>query len=176
MGLVSVPFAGIRDGPHLCLSASPEELEPEAEPKAEPESLEPFLGVASWEAWPEREELLAHVRLGALSWDKSLLEILTPKLTMGTGSGGGGGGQRRGGGGRGPFQSRKGGFPVSCGGRAKKQVLGKKQVRVASAGWPGPRLPEWTSHPPESLLCLPSHAVMARGKQAPAEFVFYLFI
>nr|XP_020738690.1 patatin-like phospholipase domain-containing protein 3 isoform X1 [Odocoileus virginianus texanus] len=69
---------GIRDGPHLCLSASPAELEPEAEP----ESLEPFLGVASWEAWPEQEELLERLRLGALSWDKSLLETLSPKLTM----------------------------------------------------------------------------------------------
>ncbi|KAF4008236.1 hypothetical protein G4228_019913 [Cervus hanglu yarkandensis] len=79
---------GIRDGPHLCLSVSPAELEPEAEPEAEPESLEPFLGVATWEAWPEREELLEQVRLGVLSWDESVLETLSPKLTMGTGSGG----------------------------------------------------------------------------------------
>ncbi|XP_043296792.1 1-acylglycerol-3-phosphate O-acyltransferase PNPLA3-like [Cervus canadensis] len=73
---------GIRDGPHLCLSVSPAELEPEAEPEAEPESLEPFLGVATWEAWPEREELLEQVRLGVLSWDESVLETLSPKLTM----------------------------------------------------------------------------------------------
>ncbi|XP_043737059.1 1-acylglycerol-3-phosphate O-acyltransferase PNPLA3 isoform X2 [Cervus elaphus] len=69
---------GIRDGPHLCLSVSPAESEPEAEP----ESLEPFLGVATREAWPEREELLEQVRLGVLSWDESVLETLSPKLTM----------------------------------------------------------------------------------------------
>ena len=173
MGFVSVPFAGIRDGPHLCLSASPAELEPEAGPEAEPESLEPFLGVATWEAWPEREELLQHVRRGALSWDESVLETMSPKLTMGTGSGGGEG-QRRGGGGRRPFQSRKGGFPVSCGGRAGC-CLGRNRAECPAQAGGDPRLPAWTSHPPESLLCLPSHAVMARGKQAPAEFAFYLF-
>ncbi|XP_065780320.1 1-acylglycerol-3-phosphate O-acyltransferase PNPLA3-like [Muntiacus reevesi] len=73
---------GICDRLHLCLSASPAEAEPEAESEAEPKSLEPFLGVATWEAWPEREELLEHLRLGVLSWDKSVLETLAPKLTM----------------------------------------------------------------------------------------------
>lgn len=174
MGFVSVPFAGIRDGPHLCLSVSPAESEPEAEPEAEPESLEPFLGVATREAWPEREELLEQVRLGVLSWDESVLETLSPKLTMGTGSGGwGGGAQRRR---RSVTLSEQEGRPPRELWRKGELLLGKKQGRVTSAGWWGSRLPAWTSYPPESLLCLPSHAVMARGKQAPAEFVFYLFI
>ncbi|XP_055250488.1 1-acylglycerol-3-phosphate O-acyltransferase PNPLA3 [Moschus berezovskii] len=65
---------GIRDGPHLCLNASPAE--------SEPRSLEPFPGVATWEVGPERVELLDHMRLSVLSWDESVLETLSPKLTM----------------------------------------------------------------------------------------------
>ena len=81
MGFVSVPFAGIREGPHPCLSASPAE--------SEPRSLEPLLGVATWEAGPELAELLDHLRLSVLTWDESVLDTLSPKLSMGTGSGGG---------------------------------------------------------------------------------------
>lgn len=90
MGCVSVPFTGIRDGPQPCLSASPAE--------SEPGSLEAFPGVATWEAGPEPVELLDHVRLSVLSWDESVLETLSPKLIMGTGSGGGEGEHRGGGG------------------------------------------------------------------------------
>ena len=83
MGFVSMPFAGIREGPHPCLSASP------AEAESEPRSLEPLLGVATWEAGPEAVELLDHLRLSVLTWDEGVLETLSPELSMGTGSGGG---------------------------------------------------------------------------------------
>ena len=91
MGFVSVPFAGIRDGPHPCLSAPPAELAPG--------SLEPFLGVAPREAGPKPVELLDHLHLSMLTWDESVLEPQSPELSMGIGSGGGKG-ERRGGGGR----------------------------------------------------------------------------
>ncbi|KAB0353593.1 hypothetical protein FD755_023706 [Muntiacus reevesi] len=71
---------GICDRLHLCLSASPAEAGLEAE--AEPEGLVPFPRVVTWEAWPELEELLEHLRLSVLSWDESVLETLAPKLTM----------------------------------------------------------------------------------------------
>ncbi|XP_045021165.1 1-acylglycerol-3-phosphate O-acyltransferase PNPLA3-like [Bubalus bubalis] len=65
---------GIREGPHPCLSASPAE--------SEPRSLEPLLGVATWEAGPEAVELLDHLRLSVLTWDESVLDTLSPKLSM----------------------------------------------------------------------------------------------
>ena len=86
-----MPFAGIRDGPHPCLSAPPAE--------SEPRSLEPFLGVAPREAGPKPVELLDHLHLSMLTWDESVLETQSPELSMGIGSGGGKG-ERRGGGGR----------------------------------------------------------------------------
>ena len=45
--------------------------------------------MAAGEARPEGDKLLDHPHLSILPWDESILETLSPKLTIGAGSGGG---------------------------------------------------------------------------------------
>ncbi|XP_066111904.1 1-acylglycerol-3-phosphate O-acyltransferase PNPLA3 isoform X1 [Saccopteryx bilineata] len=72
---------GICDRPHPCLSLSPEEPEALVCPW-ETVSLEASPGVAAWPMKPEGDELLDHLRLNLLPWDESILETLSPKLTI----------------------------------------------------------------------------------------------
>ena len=83
-----MPFAGICDRPPLCLSASSAESEV-LEAPWEHGRLQPSPGMAAGEARPEGDKLLDHPHLSILPWDESILETLSPKLTIGAGSGGG---------------------------------------------------------------------------------------
>ena len=63
---------------------------------------------------------------------------------------------------------------MSCDGRAA--LLGKTQGRVTSAGRSGPPPPRMDLPSPWVLALSPFPCCHARGKQTPAEFLFYLFI
>lgn len=83
-----MPFAGICDRPPLCLSASPAESEVLEAPR-EHGSLQSSPSMAAGEAKPEEATLLDHPHLSILPWEDSTLETLSPRLTIGAGSGGG---------------------------------------------------------------------------------------
>ncbi|XP_023983267.1 1-acylglycerol-3-phosphate O-acyltransferase PNPLA3 isoform X2 [Physeter macrocephalus] len=72
---------GICDRPPLCLSASSAELEV-LEAPWEHGSLQSSPGMAAGEAGPEEDKLLDHRHLSILPWDESILETLSPKLTI----------------------------------------------------------------------------------------------
>ncbi|KAM9073267.1 1-acylglycerol-3-phosphate O-acyltransferase PNPLA3 isoform 2-T2 [Megaptera novaeangliae] len=72
---------GICDRPPLCLSASSAESEV-LEAPWEHGSLQPSPGMAAGEARPEGDKLLDHPDLSILPWDESILETLSPKLTI----------------------------------------------------------------------------------------------
>ncbi|XP_012656728.1 patatin-like phospholipase domain-containing protein 3 isoform X1 [Otolemur garnettii] len=74
---------GICDRPQPCLELSSQETESEvSEPLLENLSLECPLGSVASEMRLEEGELLAHLRLSILPWDDSILETLSPKLTL----------------------------------------------------------------------------------------------
>ncbi|XP_068416967.1 1-acylglycerol-3-phosphate O-acyltransferase PNPLA3 [Eschrichtius robustus] len=72
---------GICDRPPLCLSASSAESEV-LEAPWEHGRLQPSPGMATGEARPEGDKLLDHPHLSILPWDESILETLSPKLTI----------------------------------------------------------------------------------------------
>lgn len=80
-GLLAVPSVGICDRPHLYQNLSSEEPEVLA-PLWEHMSLGSAPGVTS----PEGDELLDHLRLNIPRWDESILETLSPTLTIGADS------------------------------------------------------------------------------------------
>lgn len=83
-----MPFVGICDRPHPGLNVSLAEWDV-LEPPWEPLSPDSSPGVAAWEARPEGDELLDHLRLSILPWDEHI-RILSPKLMLGAGSVGAG--------------------------------------------------------------------------------------
>lgn len=83
-----MPFVGICDRPYPGLNVSLAEWDV-FEPPWEPLSPDSSPGVAAWEARPEGDELLDHLRLSILPWDEHI-RILSPKLMLGAGSEGAG--------------------------------------------------------------------------------------
>lgn len=75
MGLHLLLFTGICHSPQPNLSFS--------QVPSSPQSPEP----AAPEAKPEPSKLLDHLRASLLPWDKRVLEMLSPKLTLGEGRG-----------------------------------------------------------------------------------------
>ncbi|NP_001139598.1 patatin-like phospholipase domain-containing protein 3 [Sus scrofa] len=71
---------GICDRPHPGLNVSLAEWDV-FEPPWEPLSPDSSPGVAAWEARPEGDELLDHLRLSILPWDEHI-RILSPKLML----------------------------------------------------------------------------------------------
>lgn len=151
-----MPFAGICNRFHSCLNLSLQQPAILA-PPFETTSLEESPGVAAWPTRPEGDKLLDHLHLSILLWDESILETLSPQLTIGADSSG-----RTG---RGCcflclFERLKG--LLSC-------VLGR-MVRPPRGG---NGQSDWVLGPPPlstgALLSLPSHGDMARGTQTPAE-------
>ncbi|XP_047641997.1 1-acylglycerol-3-phosphate O-acyltransferase PNPLA3-like [Phacochoerus africanus] len=71
---------GICDRPHPGLNESLAEWDV-LEPPWEPLSPDSSPGVAAWEARPEGDELLDHLRLSILPWDQHI-RILSPKLML----------------------------------------------------------------------------------------------
>lgn len=84
-GFSSVPFTGICNKLHPCLNL----LLPQQDvlaPPCETTSLEASLGVAARPTKPPGNKLLNH--LGTLPSDESILETLSPQLTIGADSSG----------------------------------------------------------------------------------------
>ncbi|KAM5251086.1 1-acylglycerol-3-phosphate O-acyltransferase PNPLA3 isoform 2-T2 [Hipposideros larvatus] len=73
--------SGICNGFHPCLNLSLQQPAVLA-PPFETTSLEASPGVAVWPTRPEKDKLLDHLHLGILLWDESILETLSPQLTI----------------------------------------------------------------------------------------------